>query len=235
MILGHGRDPDDLPRPAARAAVRRPAHGAAALAPAGRDRGRGADDPLDGRPHLQGRDREGGDRERGRGGDPELGAEAGLRRATQEALAGREAVRRVGLHELPHLPRHGRLEPRRARPLGRGREGQGRPVPDRPPQVPELRQPGLADAAVRRRSARTTCTSSPSSSRPPRVRSRLAPCASSSASPARRERRTRPGCWRRSPAPAARSASAPRAPGSRCSRPSSTATRGSRTTRRSRG
>ncbi len=88
QVAGHGDPrhvgiPTILPCPAARAAVHRPAHGAAALAPPGRDRRRGADDPLDGRPHLQGRGREGADRERGRGGDPGLGAEAGLRRTTR--------------------------------------------------------------------------------------------------------------------------------------------------------
>ena len=41
------------------------------------------------------------------------------------AVAGRDAVRRVGLPELPHLPRHRQQQPRRARPLGGGREGHG--------------------------------------------------------------------------------------------------------------
>ena len=72
---------------------------------------------------VQGRDRQGADRERDRGRNPELGREAGLpeqRRGDRR----REAVRPVGLYELPHLPRHGRVKPRRARPLGaRGRRG----------------------------------------------------------------------------------------------------------------
>ena len=84
----HDRDPDALPRPAARAAVRRPAHGAAALAPPGRDRGRGAGDPLDGRPHLQGRGREGADRERGRRRRSRAGRRSRASQNNKEALAG---------------------------------------------------------------------------------------------------------------------------------------------------
>ena len=41
------------------------------------------------------------------------------------------------------------VEPRRARPERRGREEQGRPVPGQPPEVPVVREPGLADAVVR--------------------------------------------------------------------------------------
>ena len=71
--------------------------------------------------------------------------------AEQRASARRrEPVRGVRLHELPHLSRDGQLESRRAGPERGGREEQGHPVPDRPPQVPELRQPRLADASVRR-------------------------------------------------------------------------------------
>ena len=60
-------------------------------------------------------------------------------------------------------------------------------------------------------------------------------CTSSSGSPAPPARRTRLGCSRRSRRPTARSASARPAPGSRCWRPSCSAIRRCRATRRSRG
>ena len=63
---------------------------------------------------------------------------------------GREAVRPGRLPQLPQLPGHGRRLRRRAGPLGGRLEGQGHQVPDRPSQVPVLREPGLADAAVLR-------------------------------------------------------------------------------------
>src|SRR5207237_4736770 len=76
---GDGRHPDDLADHPAGTAVRRPADGAAALAATGRGRGGRSRRDLDGGPHLQGRDREGGDRGRGEGSGPELGEEGGLR------------------------------------------------------------------------------------------------------------------------------------------------------------
>jgi hypothetical protein len=84
-----------------------------------------------------------------KGGDPRLGAGSGLRRQPGGARRCRP-LRRVRLRRLPHLPRHGQHQPWRARPERGGREEQGHPVPDRPPQVPELRQSRLGDATVRR-------------------------------------------------------------------------------------
>jgi 4-hydroxy-3-polyprenylbenzoate decarboxylase len=45
---------------------------------------------------------------------------------TGDALSGARVLRRVGLHELPHLREDRVREPRRARPDGRGHEGQER-------------------------------------------------------------------------------------------------------------
>ena len=42
------------------------------------------------------------------------------------AVAGGDAVRRVRLPQLPHLPRHRQSQPRRARSVGRGHAGAGR-------------------------------------------------------------------------------------------------------------
>ena len=62
----HDRHPDDLPHAAARAAVRRPARSERRLlAPPRGARRRGPRRPLDGRAHVQGRDGEGGARQRG--------------------------------------------------------------------------------------------------------------------------------------------------------------------------
>ena len=79
---------------------------------------------------------------------PELGGDAGLRRERGGDGGGR-ALRRLRLPPVPHLPRHGRRPPRRARPHGDRRDRQGRGV------LPALRdEPGRVrqhgHAAVRR-------------------------------------------------------------------------------------
>ena len=62
---------------------------------------------------------------------------------TTRGGAGRGDLRAVGLPQLPHLPRQ-RLSNLGAPDLSSGgREGQGHPVPDRPSQVPVVRQPRL--------------------------------------------------------------------------------------------
>ena len=75
-------------------------------------------DPLDGRPHLEGRDGEGGARLRARPARAGVGGGAGLRRQRRRRSQGAELFAQSGLPELPHVPRAGRREPRRARPLG---------------------------------------------------------------------------------------------------------------------
>ena len=91
--------------------------------------------PLDGHPHVQGRDREGSARLRVGREDPVVGEDPGLHR---EPAGDRrsEAVRGLGLPELPHLPRCRRRLPGRAEPVGEGREEQGHRLPGRPSQEP---------------------------------------------------------------------------------------------------
>ncbi len=60
-----------------------------------------------------------------------------------------EAVRHRGLHRMPHLPRHGVVEPRRARPDVDRVAQPRRRLPDPPPAMPLLRDSGLSHAEVR--------------------------------------------------------------------------------------
>ena len=158
----HDRDPDALPRAAARAAVRRPAHRAAALAPPGRDRGRRAGDPLDGRPHLQGRGREGADRERGQGGDPELGDRSRASRTTRRRSRARTcSPSRAARTATPTSAPAARTSARRTSPprARRARASSSRST------TSSARAASTRARRCRRspRSARTTCTSSPPS------------------------------------------------------------------------
>ena len=89
----HGRDPDAADGPAVRGAVHRPASGAAALAPPGRGDRRRADRGLDGRPHVQGRDRTRVARERGRRCGGQLVGTAGRLLAGGAAAAPRSSRR----------------------------------------------------------------------------------------------------------------------------------------------
>ena len=66
-----------------------------------------------------------------------------------EAVPGREALRRVRLHQLPYLPRGRLLEPRRARPQRHREQEPRRGLPDRPPQMPVVRGSRLTDAVLR--------------------------------------------------------------------------------------
>ena len=144
----HDRDPDDLPRAAARDAVHRRSRRASAVTPAGRDHrrrssscSRWASSPTRARPRRR-RSASELDRE-----DPVLGGDAGVREQS-EGDRGRQAVRGLGLSQLPHVPRCRRRVPRRAEPDGGRREEQGHRVPDRASQVPRVREPRLADAVV---------------------------------------------------------------------------------------
>ena len=107
------RHPDGGARPPARAPVLRPAAGAASVPAARGDDRRRPDRPLDGRPHVEGRDREGGARLRARRARSRVGGGAGLR-GRRPGRRRRRALRAVRLPELPHVPRPGRRQPRRA-------------------------------------------------------------------------------------------------------------------------
>ena len=230
VILGTVGIPTILPDPADRAAVHRRAPRAPAAAPAGGDgRARPRRD-LDGRPHLQGRDREGGARERGRSARCRSGSPRTTCHA--EAVPGAKLFAESGCLSCHTY-------------LGVGSSNLGAPdlSDDREQEsgvdfqiahlkCPTCEVPGSpmpSFASARRRRAHG---SSRSSSRPPRGRNEgdvhvfLGITGASGAPYAAR-------LLERSSAPGASSASRPRAPGSRCSRPSSTATRGSRPTRRS--
>ena len=178
---GHGRDPDDRSDPAARAAVHRPQHGAAAVAPPGRDRGRGADRARDGRPHLQGRGREGADRERDRGGRPELGRRSRASRTTRRRSPARScSPSRAARTATPTSARAARTSARPTSPASRARRARASSSRS---TTSSARAASTRARRCRRsrRSARTTCTSSPSSSRPRRARASCwLPCASSS-------------------------------------------------------
>jgi len=76
-----------------------------------------------------------------------MGVAAGLREQP-ESDRRREPVRRRRLRELPPVPRDRRRLRGCAQPLGGGREGQGRRLPDPPSGVPLVRQSRLADALV---------------------------------------------------------------------------------------
>ena len=79
----------------------------------------------------------------------ELGQGAGIRRQPR-CRRGRHALRRVGLPQLPRLPRCGWSEPGRAR-VDRGRtEGSRHRVAGRASQEPEQQVPGFPDARIRR-------------------------------------------------------------------------------------
>ena len=120
----HDRHPDDLPHAPDRAAVRRPAHGAAPDPPARRARRRDPRRPLDGRAHVQGRGREGGARERGRQAVPSWAQKQGFA-DNPKAVAGAKLFAQSGCTDLPHVSRHRVVEPRRARPERERREEQG--------------------------------------------------------------------------------------------------------------
>ena len=130
-----GRHPDDPADPADPDAVHRPPRRAPPAPVAGRGRRVDPRRALDGRPHLQGRGRQGAARVGVDRAGAGLGEEGGLRREPQ-GPCGRQALRRRGLRELPHLQR------RTAGYLGapdltrRGREEQGHRLPDLAPQVP---------------------------------------------------------------------------------------------------
>ncbi len=59
-----------------------------------------------------------------------------------------EALRRRRLRQLPHLSRHRQSQSRCARSVRRGRKAQGRRLPDRPSEVPFVRQQGQSDAVL---------------------------------------------------------------------------------------
>ena len=92
-------------------------------------------DPLDGDPHLEGRDREGGarlgDRRHAGAG---LGEEAGLRRTTRRRSPARGSSRPSAALNCHTYLGDGEPQPRRAGPERGGREEQGDPLPDRPPR-----------------------------------------------------------------------------------------------------
>ena len=209
----HGRDPDDPARdPAHRAAVHRPA-AASGGCRAGRSRSWSflLTVVCDGRPHLQGRHRRGGERGRTR-----RSSTRGWRSTTcpRRSREGARALRRVGLPQLPRLRRRRRHQPRRAR-ADRDRRpgGQGRRLPRALRRRPErVRQQRHAEVRVARRGAASARW--PSSSPPPRATaaSGQRPCASSSGSLAPRARPMPRACSRRSSRPTARSASARRGP-----------------------
>ena len=77
----------------------------------------------------------------------------------------REALRAVGLPELPYVSRHRRLEPRRT-DLSARAEGQGVPLPDRPSECPRCVNPGSPMPSSRPR--RGEHDNSASSSRRPK-------------------------------------------------------------------
>ena len=142
---GDGRDPDAPPHPPDRGAVHRPAPGAADRAPPGRGGRRAARHRLDGRPHLQGRDRQGVARQRERRARPAVGGAAATCPPT-ERRAPRSSRWPAAWAVTPTSARARRTSARPISPTRARRARRG--VPDRPPQVPELREPGLADAAL---------------------------------------------------------------------------------------
>ncbi len=79
---------------------------------------------------------------------PDLGEGAGIREQPEGRCRG-EALRRRRLRLVPHLPRRRRQQPRRAGPVRRGRQEQGHRLPDRPPEMPLVREQRQPDALVR--------------------------------------------------------------------------------------
>ena len=105
---------------------------AAALAAPGRDRRRDPRRPLDGRAHVQGRDREGVARERGRPGSCRCGRRSRASRTTSRRSRARSSSPQSGCYIVPHVPRHG-LARTSARRTSRaiGASGQGAPSSSR--------------------------------------------------------------------------------------------------------
>ncbi len=135
-------------------------------APARRD-GRGAaDDRLDGRPHVQGRDGGGAARDGERGARAGVGRAAGLQRQRRRD-GGRGDLRAGRVYELSHVPRRRRVESgwRRTCPNRQDVEPRRRRVRAVRRRPNSVREHG--DAAVRRAWARRTCGSSASSSSRP--------------------------------------------------------------------
>ena len=168
----HGRDPDDLPdHPARRCRSSTRAWSGGSRAGRSRWSQRALTVVSMGVLTYKGADRAGGDRERGQGGDPELGAEAGLRRATRKRSPARISFAESGCTNCHTYLGTGSLEPRRAGLSPRQRrEGQG--ASSSRSTTSSARAASTQARRCRRSppSAKTTCTSSPSSSRPPRAR-----------------------------------------------------------------
>ena len=257
VVLGTVGVPTILLDPPDRAAVLRPAPRAAAAAPPGRDRRGDPRRHLDGRAHLEGRDRQGvarlGDRRRWCRSGRRSRASPTTRRPSRAPTLFAESG---CLNCHTYLGAGARTSARPTSPT-RAPKGRGIAVAGRPPQEPEQQVTRLADAVFatlgdenltqdrdlprglqgRRRSSasppvrrpeaplsgpdarlvRTLRDSDPASTlsadaRLPRSHGRLGRALRGPAAAGARRR------------PAARSASAPRPPGSRCSRRSSTAT-----------
>ena len=257
------RHPDDLPHPPHRPAVLRPASRAAAVAPPGGD-GRGRPhDPLDGRPHVEGRDREGGARLRARRCSSPSGPRSRASRTTRRPCTGAEIFAQSGcLNCHTYLGQGaGNLgAPDLSDDRGDERRRVLRPVPDQPGGVREQRdglvlvprrgEPGRARRVPRRlqgadSSRRRDPLTRGSRSRTPEPPSRRSTLVDAQlrlvrARLPRRDRRVRRSLRRAPPAGArgGRLRDRPRARrgrGSRCSRPSSTAIRRSRARRCSSG
>src|SRR5262249_27490474 len=96
--------------------------------------------------NVEGGNVQGGPRSRAKGSGSRLDREG---EAAAGGEAGRGAFRNLGLPQLPHVQRHRGFAAGSAEPDRRGSEEQGDRLPDRPPQVPQLREQGLADAVVR--------------------------------------------------------------------------------------
>ena len=117
VILGTVGIPTILLIIADPAAVHRPAHASGgSLAPPGRGGRRDPRRHLDGRPDVQGRDREGGARAARSCRPCRRGRSSRASPTTRGASPGAKLFASSGCTALPHLPRHRRLEPRRARP-----------------------------------------------------------------------------------------------------------------------
>ena len=133
------------------------------LAPAGRDGRRDPRRRLDGRAHLQGRDREGGARERGRRRRADAGSKEN-NLPDRRRSPGAKLFAAVGLPQLPHVPRQRLVEPRRARPDRRsGRKNRGVEFQIGHLKCPSCVNPGSPMppfAGARRRAARSSSRSS---------------------------------------------------------------------------
>ena len=143
---GDGRDPDDHHGADARAAIHGHATRATAVPPAGRGRDHDPDGDRDGRAHLQGGNSEGGARER----DARRGAGVGEEgEPAGERGSRREAVRPVGLPDLPYVSRHRLVQPRCAEPERGGQEGPRNRLPDPPLEGSSVGHPWVVDAVLR--------------------------------------------------------------------------------------